>query len=269
MSDFVPGFVSRHDAAAAALVEAFPLPDFVAGSVWRGAPAPANDPAPVGGHPGPRHFSPADPAKRPTAGWDPLNPNQPDHVPAAEAEAPADPFIDPLFEAHAAGYAEGLAAARAEAAAQAAARAAEAEAAAERNRALMQGLADKLGGAGRLDRERIGRQIRDTVLALTKKLVGEVGVAPDYLAHRIEAAADLLADTSEPALLRVHPDDVPLLDGRLPASMFAAGDASLQRGSFVLESQSTIVEDGPDLWLEQLAQAIDRAPMPPMGPPAC
>jgi flagellar assembly protein FliH len=30
----------------------------------------------------------------------------------------------------------------------------------------------------------------------------------------------------------------------------------------VLESASTIVEDGPELWLEQLAQAIDRVAVP-------
>ena len=42
------------------------------------------------------------------------------------------------------------------------------------------------------------------------------------------------------------------------------GDPHLARGAFVIESASTIVEDGPDLWLEQLAQAIDRVPIPPL-----
>ena len=32
-----------------------------------------------------------------------------------------------------------------------------------------------------------------------------------------------------------------------------------KRGSFVLESASTVVEDGPDLWLDQLATAIGEA----------
>lgn len=249
MSDFVPGFASRHDAAAAALVQAFPLPDFVAGHVWRGAAT--NHVAP-GRHPGgPRHFSPADPAARPTAGWNPLDPNP---IETPFVDPLGEPSLDPVAEAHAAGYAEGLAAA-----------AAAAEQTAERDRALIDGLADRLGSTGRIDRERIGRQIRDTVLALTKKLVGEVGVAPDYLAGRIEHAAELLADGAESALLRVHPDDVPLLEGRLPKTIFAAGDASLARGSFVLESASTVIEDGPELWLEQLAQAIDRVPIPAMA----
>ena len=63
-------------------------------------------------------------------------------------------------------------------------------------------------------------------------------------------------------MLRVHPDDVALLEGRLPKSIFAAGDPAVARGSFVLESASTIVEDGPELWLDQLAQAIERVPVP-------
>lgn len=249
MSDFVPGFVARHDAAAAALVEAFPLPDFVAGDPWRRA---ANDVAPTR-EAGPRHFSPADPGSRPTAGWDPLDPT-------VAGDVAGTPLADPLADAHAAGYAEGLAAALAAA-----------EQAAARDRDLMAGLGATLGATGRMDRERIARQIRETVLALTKKLVGEVGVSPDYLAARIENATELLADGAESALLRVHPDDVALLEGRLPKTIFAAGDASLPRGSFVLESASTVVEDGPELWLEQLAQAIDRAPMPVERPstPEC
>jgi flagellar assembly protein FliH len=247
MSDFTPGFVAgfvaRHDAAAAALVSAFALPDFVAGHSWRGAPT--NDVAPPPG--GPKHFSPADPAARPTAGWDMLDP-----TPIVVAPpVPEVALIDQLEEAHAAGYAAGLAAA-----------AAAAEQADARDRGLVAGLADSLASSGRFDRERVARQIRETVLTLTKKLVGEVGVSPDYLAARIDNATELLADGAESALLRVHPDDVALLEGRLPKTIFAAGDASLTRGSFVLESASTVVEDGPELWLEQLAQAIDRAPMP-------
>jgi flagellar assembly protein FliH len=53
-----------------------------------------------------------------------------------------------------------------------------------------------------------------------------------------------------------------LLEGRLPKTVFAAGDATVERGGFVIESASPIVEDGPGLWLEQLGQAIDRVALP-------
>ena len=238
---FTPGFAARHDAAAAALVQAFPTPRFAAVDLRDRAIAPAPVQTAAPRQPaGPRHFSPAEPGGRPTEGWNLLDPL---HEPT--------PFIDPLAAAHAAGYAEGLAAAAA------ATRADEA-----RDNGLLDRLTAAIGNGVRFDRAIVARQLRDTVLALVTKLVGEVGVAADVLAHRIEGALALLAEATESALLRVHPDDVPLLEGRLPPTVFAAGDPALQRGSFVLETASTLVEDGPDHWLEQIAQAIDVVPVP-------
>lgn len=227
---FQPGFVARHAAAAELLQQAFaPAPKSFA-PLTVGAPTPAR----------PRHFHPADPGHNPTAGWNPLDPS-----------TPATPHLDPVATAHAAGFAEG----------EAAARAAQAERQ-EADRALLADLAAALADAGRVDRDTLARRIRQTVLHLVTRLVGEVGVSAELLATRIAAATDLLADASESALLRLNPDDVALVEGRLPTTVFAAGDASVARGSFVLESASTVVEDGPDLWLDQLTQAIDRAAVP-------
>lgn len=223
MSDFIAGFSARQ-ATGEALAQAFGgLPAAAAGFT----PADLRSLAS-----GPRSFSPAAPGSNPTAGWDPFDAN-------------AKPYVDPVAEAHAAGYAEGLAAAQAEEG---------------RDRALADHIAQAL--SGRVDRDRVARQLRQTVLFLVAKIVGETGVAPDILAGRIEAATELLSDAAESAMLRVHPDDVALLEGRLPATMFAVGDATVARGSFVMESASTIVEDGPELWLDQLAAAIDRVAVP-------
>ena len=249
MSEFVAGFAARHDTAAHLLQAAFaPQAGFSPRDMWAtlertmGA---APDPEPRSG---PRHFSPADPGgDKPTRGWDPL-----------DSEAEPTGFIDPIETAHAAGYAEGLAAA-----------AAAARESGDRDRTLLTQLTAALANGHQLDRDRIAGQLRQTVLLLVNKLVGECGVAPAVLTARIEAAAELLAEAGESALLRLHPDDLPLVDGALPKSIFAAGDAALARGSFVLESASTIVEDGPALWLGQLAEAIDRIPVPPLEARAC
>lgn len=171
-----------------------------------------------------------------------------DPVAAAMAEGPA---IDPLVEAHQAGFDAGYAAARSEH-----------EAVAQRDLALIEGIAAALKSDERIDRERIARQLRQTVLHLVTRLVGEAGISADLLAGRVEAASDLLADASESAILRVHPADVPLLEGRLPETIFAVGDGNLARGSFILEAASTIVEDGPELWLEQLTRALDKVAVP-------
>lgn len=181
----------------------------------------------------PRHFAPADPSANPTEGWDPFS-------------------ADPIAAARAAGIAEGRAAILAEL-----------DAAEGREVALLDQVSNALAKAAHFDRERMAGHLRQTVLHLVSKMVGEVGIAPDVLSARITAAVDLLADSAESAMLRLHPDDVALVAGKLPASVFPVGDPHVQRGGFVIESASTIVEDGPEMWLEQLAQAIDRVPIPP------
>jgi flagellar assembly protein FliH len=252
MSGFTSGLAARHDALAQALQRAFAVPQgfapadirdtFVRGAMQGEGPtgfSPQGD--------GPKHFSPADPGTNPTEGWDPFELD----AAANAATAAATDFIDPVEVARHAGFDEGYAAGLAEA-----------RAGADRDRALIEGLVEALGSEGRLNREQIAQRLRATVLYLVAQMVGEVGVAPDRLAKRIETATDMLSDASESAMLHVHPDDVALLEGKLPKTIFAVGDASVARGSFVLESASTIVEDGPELWLEQLSQAIERVAMP-------
>lgn len=240
MSEFAPGFTGRIEAAAHVLHRAFGQGVAFAavdmGSIGRRA---FEEPPPVS----PRHFSPADPGANPTEGWDPF---------AAEAPAAPTGFVDSIAAAREAGYAAGRAAALAEV-----------EEARAREAALLEQVSQALAAGAHFDRERMAGHLRQTVLHLVQRMIGDAGVAPDVLAGRIAAAVDLLADGAESALLRLHPDDVPLVQGRLPATIFPVGDPHVTRGSFVIESASTIVEDGPDIWLEQLASAIDRVPIPP------
>ncbi len=251
--DFTAGFASRHELAAHILAQAFAPRerDFAPSDIKQRAGGRNKTNGPVGFAPQetadatPRHFAPADRDANPTEGWDPFDPD-PNQQDAAG-------FVDPVAAAHAAGHAEGKAAALAEAAE-----------AGLRDRALIEGIAAALGNGERYDRERMAAQLRQTVLLLVRRLVGEAEIDGALLARRIDAATDMLADAAESALLRVNPADVALLDGKLPKNVFAAGDEGVQRGAFVLESASTIVEDGPDLWLEQLGQAIDRIAVPPL-----
>ncbi|HWK36609.1 FliH/SctL family protein [Sphingomonas sp.] len=253
MSDFRAGFASRHDAAAAILSAAFALPagfeaidprERIAGvrrpKSFKPQPEQAN---------GPRHFTPLDPDSDPTEGWDPLDPES--GLTGDDRTADAGGFIDPIAAAREAGNAEGFAAGLAHAAAEAG-----------RDRALIDAIGEALGKGERFDRERIARDLRQTVLLLVSRMVGEAGVSADLLASRVEAAVDMLADAAESMLLRLNPADVALVDGRLPGTLFPVADPAIARGSFVLESASTIVEDGPGQWLEQLSGAIDRAAMP-------
>lgn len=239
MSEFTAGFSARGTGVADALKAAFALPAGFAPADLRerAVSAPVSF-APRGD--GPKHFSPLDRASNPTEGWDPF-----------DARVAAAPFVDPIAAAHAAGYAEGVAAAIADAAS-----------AHARDAALLADLAAALRADERIDRAAMARSLRQTVLLLVTRLVGDVIIPPETLARRVDAAAAMLVDAAESAMLRVHPDDVALLEGHLPATVFPIGDVSIARGSFILESASTIIEDGPDLWLEQLAQAVDRVGVP-------
>jgi flagellar assembly protein FliH len=246
MTDFRAGFASRHDAAAAVLGQAFGLPaGFEAIDPRDRAAGPHTAPRSFSpqGEGGPRHFSPRDPSVDPTEGWDPLDPNS--------GQTESGEFVDPIAAARTAGHAEGFAAGLAQAAAEAG-----------RDRALADAIGEALAKGEHVDRASIARQLRQTVTLLVTRLVGEIGVSGDLLSARIDAAVDMLADSAESVMLRVNPQDVALIEGKLPKTLFAIGDDSIARGGFVLESASTIVEDGPAQWLDQLASAIDRVALP-------
>jgi len=276
MSDFVAGFSARQNAAAAALQQAFAppggfarsdLPGMGAGSVaGAGAdmgmgfdlgagpvsfrprsPVPGADSAPeADGQARPRHFHPANRTEDPTQGWDPF-------AACEESEEPAaDPIAAARAAAHAEGYAQGVEDATREFQALSEAQARDAE--------LIGGISHAL--SSRIDRDMMANQLRHTVMALVTRLVGETGIDAARLTARIEGAIDLLAEAHESAMLRVHPDDVAALEGRLPQTIFPVGDPSVERGGFVLESASTIIEDGPRLWLDQLAAVMDKVPVP-------
>lgn len=232
--EFVAGFASRHDQAGAALRRAFAAKgvDF--------APRDMTPEPPPGAGVPPKHFTPADPGADPTDGWDPFDTNQ-SHT----------GFVDPVATAKAAGYDEGMAAALAQAAATM-----------DSDRALIEGLVAAINDDRRIDRDRLAGHLRQTVLHLVKQMVGEAEIDGELLNRRVAMAAGMLADDAESAVLRLHPEDMKLVEGRLPENIFAAGDLAVERGHFVLESAATIVEDGPDLWVEQLAQAIERAALP-------
>lgn len=108
--------------------------------------------------------------------------------------------------------------------------------------------------------EPLAALLAETVERLVKQIVGEVEIDPAMLARRVEVAAALIGEELAPSRLRCHPDDVALID---PAqiSVPVVGDASLERGSIVLETASGWIEDGPTVRLERLRAALDR-----MGP---
>ena len=198
--------------------------------------------------PEPRHFSPATPGANPTAGWDPFDPQG---VKTKAAPQDAHAAID---AARAEGFAEGMAAAE--------------RMAAERGEADAQALARIAAGLETMtgfDRDALASRLRQTVLFLVNRLVGETGISGELLAQRIDVAAGLLADSAEAAVLKLSPEDLPLIESQVPAGLTPMADASIERGGFRIETRTTSIEDSPGAWLSQLAAALDRTALPDAG----
>ena len=103
--------------------------------------------------------------------------------------------------------------------------------------------------------------LAETVDRLVRQIVGQVEIDGAMLMARAEAAAALIGSETEPSGLRVHPDDLPLLDGaHIPVDL--VGDPSLDRGSLVLETGAGWIEDGPAVRLDRLRAELDRIGAP-------
>jgi flagellar assembly protein FliH len=103
--------------------------------------------------------------------------------------------------------------------------------------------------------------LAETVDRLVRQICGNVEVDPELLNTRCQAAAALIGAEVEPARLRLHPEDMPLVDPkRLRVALL--GDDTVERGSLVLETGQGWIEDGPAVRLDRLRMELDRIGAP-------
>jgi flagellar assembly protein FliH len=103
--------------------------------------------------------------------------------------------------------------------------------------------------------------LAETVDRLVRQVVGEVEVDADLLLARANQAAQLIGKDVEPTRLRAHPDDIPYLEaGHLDIALHP--DATLSRGSIVLETGHGWIEDGPAVRLDRLRAELDKMVAP-------
>lgn len=164
-------------------------------------------------------------------------------VPPPEANAiePPDPLELALAEAHARGRAEALA---------------EAEARAEADEAAREALALSFARFDAAETERLAGALRETVEALCHALIAEAALDPAALARRAETAARMLARAEDERTFRLHPEDLALLGGKLPADWTVLPDPGLERGALRIETAAGGVEDGPGQWRQAVAEAL-------------
>jgi flagellar assembly protein FliH len=97
--------------------------------------------------------------------------------------------------------------------------------------------------------------IAATVRRLVGDIVGEAAVDGALLNARARRAAAVIAEADAARTLRLHPDDVALIDADC-CSLPIIADASLQRGSLRIETNSGWVEDGTSVFFDALDAAL-------------
>lgn len=154
---------------------------------------------------------------------------------------------DPVALAYAAGYAEGSAAA---------------------NAAAEVSLAEALAARGAIElaiirhnaelEDHWRHRLEETVEILCNAALAPLAIDPAALASRIARAAALLSRADDERLLRLHPDDLVLVEQALPPGLPVAADPALPRGTVRIESTQGGVEDGPEAWRAALTEALNQ-----------
>lgn len=135
----------------------------------------------------------------------------------------------------------------------------EMEVAAERDALLR--LAETIEGLRPEPHHELGLLLAETVERLVRQIVGEVTLDKDIILSRASAAAELIAEESTPARMRLSPEDhARLIGADLPVEMVA--DAALVPGMVLVETGEGWIEDGPEVGLEKLRIALDKMGVP-------
>lgn len=164
------------------------------------------------------------------------------------AKAPALeplPVEDPLEVAWAEGFAAGATTAEAEA-----------QALAEETAAASARIELAFARLDVAQEEALRQRLHETVTALCEAAIAPLALDADALTRRVVRAATMLARADDERVLRLHPDDLALLSGRLPDGLPVEPDPMLDRGALRVETQSGGIEDGPGHWHRAIAEAL-------------
>lgn len=165
---------------------------------------------------------------------------------AHAAESAAQPADDPLERAFAEGFASGAEQAQAEAQV--------------RHEADLAARGKLEIAAARLDSqlaEQLRLRLRDTVAALCETALAPMQLDEAALLRRIERALALFARADDERVIRLNPDDLPLVSASLAKDWTVLPDPALERGSLRVEAANGGVEDGPAQWRLAIAEALD------------
>ena len=99
-------------------------------------------------------------------------------------------------------------------------------------------------------------RLRQTVLALCEEAVLPLAIDPEGLALRIEKATAMLQRSQDERRVLLNPEDLKLVEGRLPAGLVVEADATVESGGLRIETPDGGIEDGPAHWRRVLVEAL-------------
>lgn len=109
--------------------------------------------------------------------------------------------------------------------------------------------------------EALAELLAETVDRLVRQIIGEAVIDQAMLEMRVSHVAEIIAEATAPARMRLHPDDLERLGtARLDLEMVA--DPALLPGSVIVETGTGWIEDGPEVGIEKLRQALERMSVP-------
>lgn len=104
--------------------------------------------------------------------------------------------------------------------------------------------------------EALRHKLLETVIALCESALEPMKLDTDALARRVEKAVAMFVRADDERVIRLHPDDLDLVAGKLPADWQFHADPSLERGALRVETATGGAEDGPAQWRAAITEAL-------------
>lgn len=105
-------------------------------------------------------------------------------------------------------------------------------------------------------REELTQRLGECVVALCEATLAPMALDEEALKRRCKSAATVLGADSDDAVLRLHPEDIALLDAEFASRWTIVPAPDQARGTVHFDTPDGAVRDGPEEWRTSLREAL-------------